>query len=232
MIPEAGQSLLSQAVQSSVQNNPADNASQAGAFGVAAPIIGLSFTLWSTNSGMTALISALNVIYDTKERRSFVRFTAISLLFTAGTIVSITAMALIAVAAPTLLAAVGLSDFQLLGMTLARWPLLFVGVAAALALLYRYAPHCDRESWPLVTFGSSLASLSVVLSSALFSWFVSRFASLDVTYGSLSSLIAFMLWLWICFWIVLVCAELDSCIESETGLYLGRNRLAKTCQDG
>ena len=43
-----------------------------------------------------------------------------------------------------------------------------------------------------------------------------------MTYGSLSTLIAFMLWLWVSFWIVLACAELDSCIERETGLHSDR----------
>ena len=221
VLPEASRSVLAQAVQSSLRNNPADNAGQAGMLGIAAPLAGLLFTLWSTNSGMKALFNALNVIYDTEERRSFVRFTAITLLFTIGTLFSIFVTTLLVLAGPTLLAAAGLSGFHLFGLTLLRWPVLFVGLAVSLALLYRYAPHRERDSWPLLTFGSSLASLLVVLSSALFSWFTDRFASFAVTYGSLSTVIAFMLWLWISFWVVLVCAELDSCIQRETGLYGG-----------
>ena len=98
---------------------------------------------------------------------------------------------------------------------------MFVGVAVALTILYRFAPNRERESWPLVTFGSTLAAFLVLMCSALFSWFTDRFASLAVTYGSLSTIVAFMLWLWVIFLDVLACAELDSCIEHETGIYGG-----------
>ena len=221
VLPDASRSVLEEAVHSSLRNNPADNAAQAGGLGLVAPIIGLLFTLWSTNSGMKALFNGLNVIYDTKERRSFVRFTAITLIFTAGTMVSVFATTLLALAGPTLLAAAGWSGSCLSRLTLLRWPALFVCVAVELALLYRYAPHRGQNSWPLVTFGSTLASLLLVLSSALFSRFTNRFASLALTYGSFSTAIAFMLWLWVSFWVILTCAELDACIERETGLYGG-----------
>ena len=41
------------------------------------------------------------------------------------------------------------------------------------------------------------------------------------TYGPLSAVAAFLLWLWIAMLIVLCCAELDSEIERGTSLYGG-----------
>ena len=43
---------------------------------------GLGVALWSANSGMKAIIDALNVVYDEKEKRSFVKLNLVSLLFT------------------------------------------------------------------------------------------------------------------------------------------------------
>lgn len=37
-----------------------------------------------------------------------------------------------------------------------------------------------------------------------------------------STIKAFVLWLWLIFFIVLACAELSSCIEHETGIYRGK----------
>lgn len=222
VLPPASHAVVRQAIQSAMNNNPADNAAQAGLLGGAAPVAGLVFTLWSTNSGMKALFTALNVIYDTEERRGFLRLTAVTLAFTAGLIVTVTTATALVVAAPTALAASGFSGASLVGLRLLRWPVLFLAIALALALLYRFAPNRTREAWRVVTFGSTLAAALVVLCSALFSWFVDRFASLAVTYGSLSSVIAFMLWLWVSFWLVLACAELDSCIERETDPRGGR----------
>ena len=217
VVPDSGRAIIEKAVTSSAQNNPADHGSSYGFLGAAAPFVALLFMLSSTNSGMKALFNALNVIYDKEERRGFLRFNAITLLFTVATIIMIFVATALVVAAPWVLARTGLSDHAF-GFALLRWPVMFVGVAVALAVLYRYAPNRERESWPLVTFGSTLAAFLMVLCSALFSWFTDRFASLAVTYGSLSTIIAFMLWLWVNFLILLACAELDSCIEHEMGL--------------
>ena len=221
LVPDNSSQIITQAIHSSLHNNPADRNGEYKELGAVAPIVGLAFMIYSANSGMRALFNGLNLIYDTEERRSFVRLTAITLLFTAGTLLTIALLAAGGVMAPVLLEASGFSSLILLSLRLLRWPVLFVGAAIALALLYRYAPHRDRELWPLVTFGSTFAALLIVLCTALFSWFTDRFASLAVTYGSLSAMVGFMLWLWACFWIVLTCAELDSCIEAETGFYTG-----------
>ena len=221
VVPDSSRAIIENAVRSSVDNNPADKHPSYNSLGRAAPYAALLFMLYSTNSGMKALFTALNVIYDKTERRGFLRFNAVTLLFTVGLIVTIFSATAVVVATPWLLELAGLSGTRLLGLALLRWPVMFLGVAVALAILYRFAPNRERESWPLVTFGSSLAALLIVLCSTLFSWFTDRFASLAVTYGSLSTIMAFMLWLWVIFLIVLACAELDSCIAQETGIYGG-----------
>ena len=215
IVPDASREIIVQAIQSSAQRNPADRNGAYGYLGAAAPIVGLMFMIYSANSGMQALFTAMNVIYDTEERRGFLRLNAITLLFTVGALAMIAVLACVS-AMPALLAAVGWAQNDGIVWSALRWPILFVAVAPALALLYRYAPHRAPESWPLVTFGSAIAAALIVLSTALFSWFIRIFANLAVTYGSLSSVVTFMLWLWSTFWIVLTCAELDSCIEAQT----------------
>jgi membrane protein len=41
-------------------------------------IIGLAISLWSANGGIEALFDALNVVYEEKEERSFIRLNALS----------------------------------------------------------------------------------------------------------------------------------------------------------
>jgi membrane protein len=227
IVPDASRKIVVQAIQTSMQSNPADRNGEYGYLGAAAPLAGLIFMIYSANSGMQALFNAMNVIYDTQERRSFLRFNAITLLFTVGALAAI-AVATSVIATPALLA--GLDGTRGYGFLWrwSRWPVLFVATAAALALLYRYAPHRAPESWPLVTLGSALAALLIVLSTALFSWFTTMFGNLAVTYGSLSTVVIFMLWLWAIFWIVLACAELDSCIDAETGIYAKKKPAASS----
>ena len=60
----------------------------------------LLLAIWSANGGMKAIIDALNVVYDEKEKRGFFKLNAVSLAFTvAGVIGILTAIGLV-VAAP------------------------------------------------------------------------------------------------------------------------------------
>jgi hypothetical protein len=45
-------------------------------------IFGLAIALWSANSGMKAIMDALNVVYEEKEKRSFIKLNLVSLAFT------------------------------------------------------------------------------------------------------------------------------------------------------
>ena len=180
--------------------------------------------LYSTNSGMKALFTALNVIYDKEERRSFLRLHRHHAAvhprnhrhdLSSGPPWSI------AVPVDPARGSLGLSGGSLARtISLLRWPVMFVSVAMALASSLplrtksRTRILAARDLWQ-----HPGRALLVVLCSALFSWFTDRFASLAITYGSLSTIVAFMLWLWVIFLIVLTCAELDSCIEHEIGLY-------------
>jgi uncharacterized BrkB/YihY/UPF0761 family membrane protein len=59
----------------------------------AASIFGLLVSLWTANAGMKAIFDALNVVYQEREKRGFVKLNAVSLAFTlAG--MTLTALAL------------------------------------------------------------------------------------------------------------------------------------------
>jgi membrane protein len=77
-----------------------------------------------------------------------------------------------------------------------RYPLLFVIFMFIIYWVYRInAPkHMKGGFFP----GSIAASVILVLVSMLFSWFVSLSARYPLVYGSLASIIIFMLWMYIC----------------------------------
>jgi membrane protein len=52
--------------------------------------------------------------------------------------------------------------------------------------------------------------------SALFSWYLGRFAPYDETYGSLGAAIGLMMWMWLSVIVILFGAELNSEIEHQT----------------
>ncbi len=71
-------------------------------------ITGLAIALWSANAGMKAIIDALNVVYDEKEKRSFIKLNLLSLLFTLIAIVSLMVALAAVVIMPMVFSAIGL----------------------------------------------------------------------------------------------------------------------------
>jgi membrane protein len=179
-------------------------------------LVGLVISLWSANAGVKAMFDALNVAYGEKEKRSFVRLNLISLSVTLGAIAFLlVALALVAVM-PIALQYIGLQNSTQWIVTLARWPLLFIAIAGALAILYRYGPSRTEPKWRWITWGSLSAAVLWVAVSVLFSWYAGNFGSYNETYGSLGAVIGFMTWIWISVIVILAGAALDAEMEHQT----------------
>lgn len=180
-------------------------------------VAGLGIALWSANAGVKAIFDALNVVYDEDEKRSFFRLNAISMSFTfAGVIVLILVLAAV-VALPLVLAFLGFVAQQQAGwLPLLRWPVMFVLVMLGLSVLYRYGPSRRNAQWRWVSVGSTFAALTWIAVSVAFSWYLSKFADYNATYGSLGAVIGLMMWMWLSTAVVLIGAELNSEIEHQT----------------
>ena len=180
-------------------------------------VLGLGFALWSANAGVKAIFDALNVVYDEDEKRGWIKLNAISLAFTfAGVVVLILILGAV-VALPLVLAFVGFAAQQQAGwLPLLRWPVMFALVVLGLSVLYRHGPSRRHAKWRWVSVGSVFAALSWIALSVAFSWYLSKFADYNATYGSLGAVIGLMMWMWISTAVVLIGAELNSEIEHQT----------------
>lgn len=179
-------------------------------------IFGLGLALWSANSGMKAIMDALNVVYDEKEKRGFVKLNLVSLAFTLAAIAAFLLAVGAVVVLPLILGYIGLGGASSLLLTLLRWPLLLGLIIVGLAVLYRYGPSRREPRWQWLTAGSLLAAFAWMVSSALLSWYIGNFANYDATYGSLGAAIGLMMWMWISAIVILVGAELNAEVEHQT----------------
>jgi len=180
-------------------------------------VLGLGIALWSANAGVKAIFDALNVVYDEDEKRGWIKLNAISLSFTfAGVVVLILILGAV-VALPLVLAFVGFAAQQQAGwLPLLRWPVMFALVVLGLSVLYRHGPSRRHAKWRWVSVGSVFAALTWIAVSVAFSWYLSKFADYNATYGSLGAVIGLMMWMWISTAVVLIGAELNSEIEHQT----------------
>lgn len=180
----------------------------------AAFLVSFVFSIWTANAGMKALFNGLNVAYDEAEKRNFFYRTALTYAFTFSFLFFMTIVTAIMVALPLMLRATGLPEWVLVG----RWALLYAVVATSFAFAYRYGPCRSRARWEWIYPGALVAALAWMAGSAGFSWYINNIAHLQVTYGSLGVVIAFMLWVWLSILVVLMGGELNAEIEHQTAI--------------
>ena len=179
-------------------------------------IVSLLVSLWSANAGIKSLFDALNLVYNESEKRSFVKLNLVSLTFTLLAILFVLLAISAMVVVPIVLNFLGLGGATEMIFKIARWPALFVVVAWALALIYRYGPSREKPRWRWISWGSVLAAVCWIGVSILFSWYAENFGSYNKTYGSLGAIIAFMFWIWLSIIVVLIGGEINAETEHQT----------------
>lgn len=176
-------------------------------------VLALLIGLWSTSSGIGNLIKAVNIAYDQREARGFVKLRAISLLLTLAAIVFLlVTLALVAVV-PALIDGLGLGLAGRVAAEVVRWTLLVALVVFSLAVVYRVAPNRTAPHWRWVSPGALTAAALWILGSIGFSLYINYFSNYNKTYGALAGVIVLMLWIYLTSFIVLFGAEINA--ESE-----------------
>jgi membrane protein len=179
-------------------------------------VLGLSLALWSANAGMKAIIDAINVVYDEKEERGFIKLNLVSLAFTVAAILSLLLAMGGVVVLPLVLGYVGLGAESEMLLSLLRWQVLLAMIIFGLAVLYRFGPSRREPRWQWLSVGGVFAAVTWLVGSALLSWYLAHFANYDATYGSLGAVIGLMMWMWMSAIVILFGAELNSEIEHQT----------------
>jgi membrane protein len=187
--------------------------------------VGLVSALWSASGYIGAFIRANNVIYETDEGRPFWKLRPQQILMTIVMVLLLAAL-LIALAVTGGLAeavgnAVGLGDTAVSVWGIAKWPVMAVVFLFMLAVLYYTAPNVQLPKFRWITPGSLLALVVWAVATVGFAFYVKFFGSYDKTYGSLTVVIIFLLWLWISNVAILLGAEFNSELERERELAEG-----------
>jgi membrane protein len=206
-LPPEATKLLSEQLQSLTQ------APKTGiGIGLAVSVV---LALWSARAGTGALMTALDIAYGERETRSLVKFNMIAFGMTAAMIIfGIIALLLVAVI-PAILRVLPLPESLAYLISFARWPILALCAAAALALLYRYGPSRREPRWRWVSWGSGVATAFWIIASIGFSIYVAKFADYNKTYGSLGAVVILLMWFYISAYIFLAGAELSAELECQ-----------------
>lgn len=181
--------------------------------------VGLLATLYSSSRGVDAVRGALNLSYDVKESRPFLKTLGLSVGATLGGALLILLSVGIAVVGGDLgfwLARhLGVDALYVHAWRWARWPITLLLTMFMAALGYYALPDVKQE-FKFITPGSVMGTLAAVLASWGFSEYVARLGSYDVAYGSIGGVIILMTWFYILGLIYLVGGEINATLEHES----------------
>lgn len=209
-VPSEVATLIQEQLQAIVSSN-------AGTTGLALALA-LLFALWSSTRATSGMVQALNVIYEERETRNIIKLTGLSIVLT----LAIVGLALVGIASATVFGVLQRFGEQWLGpvtaplIKLMTWAVA-VGVGASVfAVLYRFGPDRRNAQWRWLYPGALLGTVLWALASLLFSLYVQYISDYNATYGALSAIAVFVMWLFLSSQAILLGAVFNAELERQT----------------
>jgi membrane protein len=188
-------------------------------------VLALLLALYGAMRGATALITALNIVYDERETRNFFMTTALAFAITLAMVI-VAVLGVLAIAALAALEAL-IPWMPRPGLILIRigfWVAAGAAASAAIAAMFRYGPDRARAQWHWLTPGAVLATVGWLATSLGFGFYAASFGNYNATYGALGAVVVMLMWLYLSAYILLLGAELNSELEHQTAADTTRGR--------
>jgi membrane protein len=182
-------------------------------------IIALVLSIYGAMRASSAIIQALNVVYEEEESRNFIVTTLLSAALTIGAVGAAIVGMLSAVALgylrflTDLLGPAGVVTMQVL-----TWVVATLIASAAFGFVYRYGPDRAHARWQWLTIGSVAATVLWLAATVGFGVYAANFANYNATYGALGAVVVLLMWLFVSSYAVLIGAEINAEAERQTSV--------------
>lgn len=175
-------------------------------------------TLWAASIGVFSVVQGLNRVFCANETRNFIIVRFMSMIYTLFVMALLVLCLTIFVFGDTLTG--WLSDFLpwLFNVAPVIQSLRLIVGTAVLTLFFMvmYTVVPNRKVKLLTQLpGALMGSIGWLGFSYAFSYYYENLANYSYVYGSLSVLVFFMLWLFICIYILFLGAEVNKCLEDR-----------------
>ncbi len=172
--------------------------------------------IWSAAKGVLAIVRGLQAVYHVNESRNYFVLRFISAIYTVIFVTAIILTLLLLVFSNQIYYALK-SDFP----TAADFISIFIKQKFLLALclltlfflvVYKLVRRSNNSFISLIP-GAVIAALSWIVFSYAFSVYIDKFSDFSYTYGSLTTIVLLMLWVYFCMYLLFIGAEINSYFE-------------------
>lgn len=178
--------------------------------------IAIIITLWSAGRGFFALCKGLRYIYKVEDDKPNLLKRFEGSLYTLIFIFSIILLLVFRVFGNSIYKFIN-SKFEIAGIIISnilrfRAFIFMIGVFILFLFIYGFIPH-HRKKMRTQIVGSAFTSIAWYITSWVFSIYVDLFKGFSNTYGSLTTIILIMMWVYACMYIILLGAEINYLIQ-------------------
>jgi membrane protein len=180
---------------------------------------GFLFSLYAATNGINSLTNAFNGALETKKNRGFVKSKGVAALVLVILVFVLVFAILILIVGKIVLNYVtdhGIvsSDINILGIKTLGYLSVFFIFYFGIACLYYFAPALTKKI-RFFNFGAVFAAILCILATNLFSFYLENFSRYNTLYGSIGTLIAIMVWIYLICLLLILGFELNVDLRAE-----------------
>jgi len=165
-----------------------------GALSVQSAVV-LVIGLYAAHRGFKALLAGLSFIHDEEDQRGFFGFNFMALVVLVAAFVMLFVLSGVFLTFRLLASTLDLRPLAGASWIQSEWTWASLGLMFGMTLIYRYAMSRAPVGWRASTTGGFAAAVMCVFMSWASAFYVEQVAHLGATYGSISAVIIFLIWL-------------------------------------
>ncbi len=159
--------------------------------GAFAAVIGL----YASHRGFKAMLAGLSFIHDEDKPRGFVGFNVMALVVLVATLAILVVLSGVFLSLRMLGTIFDLRPLHGVSWLYSEWTWSSVGLTLGLSLVYRWAMSSLPVNWRASILGGGMAAVLCLFASWASAFYVQQIAHLGATYGSVATVVVFLIWL-------------------------------------
>jgi membrane protein len=150
---------------------------------------------YAAHRGFKALLAGLSFIHDEDQPRGFVGFNLLALAVLIATFAALGVLSAVFFGFRIVGEAFELRPLRGAPWLYSEWTWASVGLTAGMALIYRWAMSRKPVDWRASLLGGAAAAGLCIFASWGLGFYVEQIAQLGATYGSVATVVVFLIWL-------------------------------------
>lgn len=175
------------------------------------------FILWSAGKGFFALCKGLSAAYEIEEKNEFVKFRVRGIIYTIVFIISVILTLLLLVFGNSINQVLQ-EEFNIFSKLInfllkSKFLISIISLTFIFIIMYKFIPK-HKVTFKSQIIGAIFASIACNIISIFYAVYVQVFTGFSVMYGSLTTIVLAMMWVYACMYSILIGASINKVIEN------------------